>query len=334
MNSDTDGRNVNGEPGSSRAASPEGADRPISVQGLPASAARAGSVSRRGLIGLAAAAAAGSPLLFRGGARDRAEAEPALPSAGRLRQGVCRWPFDGIPLPEFAALCKRLGFGAIDLLHADEWPVAAQHGLVCSTGYPARRGDFIARGFNDRTSHGLLLNELEQTIPLAKQAGVRNIITMFGNRGDRTEREGIDACIDGLRRIAPLAEEQGVNVILEMLNSKVDHKGYQADSTRFGVEVVSGVGSSRVRLLYDIYHMQVMEGDVIRTIRENHEWFAHYHTAGNPGRNELDAAQELQYPAIMKAIADTGFDGWIAHEFIPTKPPETGLAQARDICTV
>jgi hydroxypyruvate isomerase len=251
-------------------------------------------------------------------------------SAGRLRQSVCRWPYDGIPLRDFASTCARLGFGAIDLLHADEWAVVAEFGLACSTGYPSRRRDFIARGFNDPSSHALLLSELEQTLPLARENGVRNVITMFGNRNGRTEREGIDACIDGLRRIAPLAEEQGVTVILEMLNSKVDHKDYQADSTRFGVEVVRGVASPRVRLLYDIYHMQVMEGDVIRTIRENHAWFAHYHTAGNPGRNELSDGQELQYAAIATAIADIGFDGWVAHEFIPTTDVAAGLTQARD----
>ncbi len=232
-------------------------------------------------------------------------------------------------------MCRRAGVGAIDLLHAHEWSVAADAGLVCSTGYPARRRDFIARGFNDPANHPLLLRELETTLPLARKAGVRNVIAMFGNRAPgRTEQQGIDACIEGLRRIAPLAEESGVTVILEMLNSKVDHAGYDADSTRYGVAVVSQVDSPRVRLLYDIYHMQVMEGDVIRTIRKHHEWFAHYHTAGNPGRNELDARQELQYPAIVRAIADTGFDGWVAHEFIPTRDAEAGLREAVRLCDV
>lgn len=251
-----------------------------------------------------------------------------------IRQSVCRWPYESIPLPAFARLCRRAGVGAIDLLHADEWEVAADAGLVCSTGYPGRRRDFIARGFNDRANHTLLIRELETTLPLARRAGVRNVIAMFGNRGDRTEQEGIEACAEGLGRIAPLAEEMGVTVILEMLNSRVDHAGYDADSTRYGVAVVSQVDSPRIRLLYDIYHMQVMEGDVIRTIRTHHEWFAHYHTAGNPGRNELDARQELQYPAIMRAIADTGYDGWVAHEFIPTRDPEAGLREAVRLCDV
>ena len=252
-----------------------------------------------------------------------------------VRQSVCRWPYESIPLPAFARLCRRAGVGAIDLLHPDEWSVAADAGLACSTGYPTRRRDFIARGFNDPANHPLLLRELEATLPLARKAGVRNVIAMFGNRGaDRTEQQGIDACIDGLRRIAPLAEQSGVTVILEMLNSKVDHAGYDADSTRYGVAVVSQVDSPRVRLLYDIYHMQVMEGDVIRTIRKQHQWFAHYHTAGNPGRNELDTRQELQYPAIIRAIADTGFDGWVAHEFIPTRDAEAGLREAVRLCDV
>ena len=232
-------------------------------------------------------------------------------------------------------MCRRAGVGAIDLLHADEWAIVRDAGLECSTGYPARRRDFIARGFNDAANHSVLLRELETTLPLARKAGVRNVIAMFGNREKgRTEQQGVDACVEGLRRIAPLAEETGVTIILEMLNSKVDHAGYDADSTRYGVAVVSHVASPRVRLLYDIYHMQVMEGDVIRTIRTNHEWFAHYHTAGNPGRNELDARQELQYPAIMRAIADTGFDGWVAHEFIPTRDPEAGLRGAVRLCDV
>jgi hydroxypyruvate isomerase len=282
-------------------------------------------LNRRELIAMAAgtAVAAGLPRL------GRAE------NRRGIRQSVCRWPYESMPLPEFARMCRRAGVGAIDLLHPDEWSIAADAGLVCSTGYPTRRRDFIARGFNDPANHTVLLRELEATLPLARKAAVRNVIAMFGNRANgRTEQQGIDACVEGLRRIAPIAEETGVTIILEMLNSKVDHAGYDADSTRYGVAVVSQVASPRVRLLYDIYHMQVMEGDVIRTIRTHHEWFAHYHTAGNPGRNELDARQELQYPAIVRAIADTGFDGWVAHEFIPTRDPEAGLREAVRLCDV
>jgi hydroxypyruvate isomerase len=283
---------------------------------------RVPDLSRRELIGIAAGvAAAGVPVPL-----------PAV--APRIRQSVCRWPYDSIPLPEFARMCRRAGVGAIDLLHADEWPVAADAGLECSTAYATRRRDFLTRGFNDPANHALLLRELESVLPLARRAGVRNVIAMFGNRTGRSEEEEIAACADGLRRIAPLAEEAGVTIVLEMLNSKVDHKGYAADSTRYGVAVVSAVRSPRVRLLYDIYHMQVMEGDVIRTIRSSHQWIAHYHTAGNPGRNELDATQELQYPAIMRAIAATGFDGWVAHEFIPTRDAQQGLRAAVRLCDV
>ncbi|HEU4829786.1 MAG TPA: TIM barrel protein [Gemmatimonadales bacterium] len=281
-------------------------------------------LSRREMIALAAGAVAAASVPSGAEAMTRRA----------IRQSVCRWPYESIPLPDFARLCRRSGVGAIDLLHAEEWPVVRDAGLECSTGYPARRRDFLTRGFNDRANHALLLRELETTLPLARRAGVRNVIAMFGNRGERSEEEGIDACVEGLERIAPLAEETGITIVLEMLNSKVDHAGYDADSTRYGVAVVSRVSSPRVRLLYDIYHMQVMEGDVIRTIRANHEWFAHYHTAGNPGRNELDARQELQYPAIMRAIADTGFDGWVAHEFIPTRDPEAGLREAVRLCDV
>jgi hydroxypyruvate isomerase len=258
----------------------------------------------------------------------------AAHASRRIRQSVCRWPYESMPLRDFVRMCRRAGVGAVDLLHADEWEVATQARLEVSTGYPARRRDFITRGFNDPANHALLLRELETTLPLARRAGVRNVITMFGNRTGKSEAEEIETCADGLRRIAPLAEETGVTVILEMLNSKVDHAGYAADTTRYGVAVASAVASPRVRLLYDIYHMQVMEGDVIRTIRDNHEWFAHYHTAGNPGRNELDARQELQYPAIMRAIAGTGFSGWVAHEFIPTRDAEAGLREAVRLCDV
>ena len=278
--------------------------------------------TRRALIGLAAGiAVAGAP------AR-------ALAAPRRIRQSVCRWPYDSIPLPDFTRMCRRAGVGAIDLLHADEWAAATDIGLECSTGYATRRRDFLTRGFNDSANHALLLGELEKTLPLARRANVRNVIAMFGNRTGRSERDEIATCVEGLRRIAPLAEETGVTVILEMLNSKVDHAGYAADSTRYGVAVVSAVDSPRVRLLYDIYHMQVMEGDVIRTIRDNHQWIAHFHTAGNPGRHELDAGQELQYPAIMHAIAATGFGGWVAHEFIPTKDAEAGLKEAVRLCDI
>ena len=252
----------------------------------------------------------------------------------RLRQSVSRWPFQKIPLPDFCRAAKGMGLAAIDLLQPEEWAVVRDCGLVCSMGYPTKRDDFIATGFNDRTKHSMLLRELEATIPRAAREGVPNVIAMFGNRNGRSDAEGIANCIAGLRAIAPLAEEQGVTVCVELLNSKVDHRDYQGDRTAFGVEVIRGVGSARVKLLYDIYHMQIMEGDVIRTVRAHLAEIAHFHTGGVPGRHEIDATQELNYRAVATAIADAGFKGYIAHEFIPTRDPLTSLREAVAVCQV
>jgi hydroxypyruvate isomerase len=256
------------------------------------------------------------------------------PVTGRLRQSVSRWPYSKIPLPEFCRACKDMGIVAIDLLQPEEWPVVRDAGLVSSMGYPTKRDDFIPTGFNDRANHPMLLRELETTIPLAAKAGVPNVIAMFGNRRGKSDAEGIDACIEGLSKIKSLAEEQGVNVCVELLNSKVDHRDYQGDHTAFGVAVMKGVASPRVKLLYDIYHMQIMEGDVIRTIRDNIAYLGHFHTGGVPGRHELDDSQELNWHAIARAIADTGFNGYLAHEFVPTRAPLVSLREAVQTCTV
>ena len=266
------------------------------------------------------------------GMRPRFDPRPSV--AGRLKQSVSRWPYADIPLPEFSRRAREMGLVAIDLLQPDDWPVVQDAGLVPSMGYPTRRRDFIATGFNDPANHSMLLRELEETIPRAAAAGVPNVIAMFGNRRGMSDARGIENCVAGLSRISPLAEEQGITICLELLNSKVDHEDYQGDRTAFGVEVVRGVGSPRVRLLYDIYHMQIMEGDVIRTIREHIEWIAHFHTGGVPGRNELDETQELNYRAVATAIADLGFAGYVAHEFMPTRDPLTSLEEAVRICEV
>jgi hydroxypyruvate isomerase len=261
-------------------------------------------------------------------------ASPIHPVVGRLKQSVCRWPFDEIPGREFFPMVKALGFGAVDLLKENEWPLAEEQGLICSMGMPTDRRDFIRRGLNDRANHPLLLGELERTIPAARRHGVPNIIAMVGNRDGRSDEAGLAACAEALDQVKGLAEQEGVTICLEMLNSRVDHHDFMGDRMSFGLNLMYAVNSPRVRLLYDIYHMQIMEGDVIRTIRDHGQWIAHYHTAGNPGRNELDPTQELNYRGIAQAIADTGFDGWIAHEFIPTRDPRTGLAEAREICLI
>jgi hydroxypyruvate isomerase len=259
-----------------------------------------------------------------------ASSEPA----GRLKQSVSYWPYSKIPLPEFAREAKKIGLAAIDLLQPEEWPAARDAGLICSMGYPTKRSDFLSTGFNDPTKHDMLVNELERTIPLAEAAGVPNVIAMFGNRKGRNDEEGAVNCITGLKRIAAAAERHGVTVCVELLNSRVDHKDYMGDHTAFGVKVMEGVGSPRVKLLYDIYHMQIMEGDIIRTIQDNITHLGHFHTGGVPGRHELDGTQELNWRAVCKAIADTGYQGYLAHEFMPSRDPLTSLREAVLLCDV
>jgi hydroxypyruvate isomerase len=267
-------------------------------------------------------------------------ARPSLPDtrrpppAGRLKQSVSYWPYNKIPLADFAREAKQMGLVAIDLLQPEEWPVVRDAGLVCSMGYPSKRRDFLTRGFNDPANHDLLVDELIQTIPKAVAAGVPNVITMFGNRRGRSDEEGAENCIKGLSRVKALAEQHNVTVCVELLNSKVDHKDYMGDHTAFGAKVIAGVGSPRVKLLYDIYHMQIMEGDVIRTIRENLQHIAHFHTGGVPGRHEIDEGQELNYRTVCKAIADAGFSGYVAHEFVPSRDPLTSLREAVRLCEV
>ena len=254
---------------------------------------------------------------------------------GRLKQSLSRWTSQA-PLPELCRRLKGIGFAGVDLVYADEWSVVNDSGLAVTMGYPAKRDNFLTMGFNNPAHHAVLLKELEAAIPLAKRAGVTNLITMFGNRQPGIdEGHAIDNCVAGLSKIAPYAAEHGITICVELLNSKVDHPGYQGDSTRFGVAVMKGVDSPHVKLLYDIYHMQIMEGDVIRTIRDNIAWIGHFHTAGVPGRHEIDDTQELNYHAIAKAIADLGFDGYLAHEFVPAGPdPFAAFAEAVRVCTV
>lgn len=264
--------------------------------------------------------------------------QPIRPSAhrpaGRFKQSASRWPYRSIPLPDFCKAGKAMGLSGVDLLAPEDWPVVRAEGLVCSMGYAAIRNDFIPRGFNDPANHDLLVGELERALPLAAQQGVPNLIAMFGNRQGRSDAQATDACVTGLRRIAPLAERHGVTICVELLNSKVDHPDYQGDRTAFGANVIDKVGSARVKLLYDIYHMQIMEGDVIRTIRQHAAHIAHFHTGGVPGRHEIDGSQELNYRAVATAIADLGFTGFVAHEFVPTREPLRSLREAVEICSV
>jgi hydroxypyruvate isomerase len=273
------------------------------------------------LAGLAATAAHG------------AAAQPggAVPQ-GRLKQSVCRWCYQKIPLRDFCQSAAAMGLTAMDLLTPDEWPVAKEFGLTCSMG--SGLGGTIENGLNDPANHEAIVSGLTNGIPLAAKAGVPNVITFFGNRRGLSDEEAIANSVTALNRVKGVAEAHGVTVCIELLNSRVNHKDYQGDRTPYGVAVVSAVNSPRVRLLYDIYHMQIMEGDVIRTIRTHHQWIAHYHTAGVPGRHEIDDTQELHYPAIARAIVDTGFTGYFAHEFVPVRDPITSLREAIATCAV
>jgi hydroxypyruvate isomerase len=251
---------------------------------------------------------------------------------GRLKQSVSRWPFEKIPFKDFCRAVAEMGLKGIDLLEMKDWDTVRQCGLVCSMGYVG--AGTISEGLNVKANHDSIVKSMEKGIPSAAKAGVPNVITFFGNRHGMSDAEALENCVSGLNRVKNVAEGHGVTVCVELLNSKIDHKDYQGDRTSFGVEVVKAVGSPQVKLLYDIYHMQIMEGDIIRTIRENAQWIGHYHTGGNPGRHEIDSFQELNYSAICAAIVATGFNGFVAHEFIPTRDPLTSLREAAAICDV
>jgi hydroxypyruvate isomerase len=252
---------------------------------------------------------------------------------GRLKQSVCRWCYAKIPLPDFCRAVADLGLTAIDLLQPAEWETARQYGLTCSMGSVS--AGTIPNGLNNTAHHDGIVKAFEQNIPLAAKHGVPNVISFFGNvQPGLSEAQAIDNCVTGLNRAKKIAEDHGVNICVELLNSKVNHQGYQGDRTAFGVAVVKAVDSPRVKLLYDIYHMQIMEGDVISTIRQNLGYIAHFHTGGVPGRHELDDTQELNWVAVARAIADTAFKGFMAHEFIPTRDPITSLREAVVLCDV
>ncbi|HEV3062055.1 MAG TPA: TIM barrel protein [Vicinamibacterales bacterium] len=251
---------------------------------------------------------------------------------GRLKQSVSRWPYNAIPLPDFCKAIARMGLTAIDLLEEPDWAVARDHGLTTSMGYAG--GGSIRDGLNVTANHDGIVRNFERAIPRAAAMQVPNVITFFGNRRGMSDDIAIANCVTGLNRVKKIAEDHGVTICVELLNSKVNHPDYHGDHTAFGVAVVKAVGSPRVKLLYDIYHMQIMEGDLISTIRNQREFIAHYHTGGVPGRHELDGTQEVNWPAVCRAIADTGFQGYVAHEFVPTRDPLTSLAEAVALCDV
>jgi hydroxypyruvate isomerase len=249
---------------------------------------------------------------------------------GDLKQSASRWCYQKIPLPDFCRAVAEMGLSGVDLLEQKDWETVRKFGLICTMGYGG--GGSIPDAMNDKANHEKIRKNFEQSIPYAAKMGVPNVITFFGNRRGRPDAEAIDNCVAGLNGVKKLAEDHGVTICVELLNSKVDHKDYQGDHTTFGVEVMKGVSSPNVKLLYDIYHMQIMEGDIISTIQKNHEYIGHFHTGGVPGRHELDDKQELNWRAISAAIVATGFKGYLAHEFMPTRDPLTSLREAVALC--
>jgi hydroxypyruvate isomerase len=252
-------------------------------------------------------------------------------SAGRIKQSLARWCYRDIPIDDLCRHAAEMGISGMDLVNPEDWPTLRKYGLTPAMVQGA--GTF-ADGWNRKENHDKLEKQARESILRAADAKVPNVITLFGSRRGMNDQEGIANCIAGLNRVKKFAEDHGVTLCVELLNSKVDHKDYQGDHTQFGAEVMKAVDSPRVKLLFDAYHMQIMEGDLIRTIRENIQYIAHFHVAGVPGRHELDETQEVQWRSVAKAIADLNFPGYLAHEFVPTKDPLTSLRQAVDLCTV
>jgi hydroxypyruvate isomerase len=251
---------------------------------------------------------------------------------GQIKQSVSRWCYEKIPLEELCVYAAQIGLKAIDLLNPDEYEIPGRHGLVCSMAYAG--GGEIGSALNRVENHARIEDGFRKNIPLAAKAGVPNVITFSGNRGGMSDEEGAKNTIAGLNRVKKIAEDHGVTICMELLNSKVNHKDYMCDHTAWGVQVVQAVNSPRVKLLYDIYHMQIMEGDLVRTIQQNIQWLGHFHTGGVPGRHELDGTQEVQWDGVMRGIAAANFQGYVAHEFVPTRDPLTSLRQAVDLCDI
>ena len=260
-----------------------------------------------------------------------AEETEALTVKGDIRQSVSRWCFGKIPLDEFCKICKKLGMVGVDLVGENDWDTVNQHDMIVTMGSSGLGS--IAKGFNRLENHAMLIEGYERLIPIAAAKKVPNLICMSGNREGISDDEGMANCLVGIKRLMPTAEKHGVTIVMELLNSLVNHKDYQADKTPWGAELARKVGSERFKLLYDIYHMQIMEGNLIDNIRKYKDVIGHYHTAGVPGRKDLDTDQEIYYPAVMKAIKDSGFKGFVAHEFTPKNGLQS-LREAVKLCDV
>jgi len=289
-------------------------------------------------VGAAAPAAWLVSLAGRLEAADRSVEE----AEGRIRHSVCRWCYSGISLDDLCQAGREMGLESVELLQPNEIATVRKYDLTCAmvSSPTARAADGkdvggISLAWNRPQYHQVLLEAYRRQIKAAVEAGVDNVICFSGNRDGMDDQEGLENCATGLKQLMPYAEEMGVTITMELLNSKVDHRDYMCDRTHWGAALCEAIGSERFKLLYDIYHMQIMEGDVIATIRKHHDWISHYHTGGVPGRNEIDETQELFYPAIMRAIVATGYQGFVGQEFIPKRQDKlASLKQGVTICTV
>lgn len=252
---------------------------------------------------------------------------------GNINQSVCRWCYEKVPLEQLCEAAKSMGLKSVELLWPDEWAVAQKYGLTCAMSFGSKLG--IPDGFNDPKNHEQLLKDYADLIPKAADHGLKSVICFSGNRNGLDDKKGLEICAKGLEPVLKIAKKYKVNMVMELLNSKVNHPDYQCDHTPWGVALCEKTGSENFKLLYDIYHMQIMEGDVIATIQKYHPYISHYHTGGVPGRAEINETQELYYPAIMRAILSTGYKGFVGQEFIPKGPdPLASLKACVKICDV
>jgi hydroxypyruvate isomerase len=290
-------------------------------------------MKRRNFIGTSAAASVGLLACKTSSAMPSAETNENKELQGNINHSACRWCYGKIPIEDFLKNLNDLGIKAMDLTGPEDWPLMKKYHIHASMCWGAEIS--LTEGWCDKIHHETLIKNYTEMIPKVAAAGFTNLICFSGSRNGIDDQTGLQNCAEGLKKIIPTAEKHGIIIQMELLNSKVDHKDYMCDHTLWGVELCKAINSDNFKLLYDIYHMQIMEGDVIRNIRDYHQYFGHYHTGGNPGRNEINETQELYYPAIMKAIVATGFKGHVAQEFIPTwEDPIAALKEGITICDV
>jgi hydroxypyruvate isomerase len=262
-----------------------------------------------------------------------AATDPALFAGGKITHSVCRWCYNDVPLEVLCEAAQDMGIRSVEITGPNDWVILKKYNLGCGMGTDKVAN--IAKGFNDPQYHQNLQMGYKDLINAAAEHGVPNVIVFSGNRNGMDDMVGLENCAVGLEPLVKQAEKAGIKVVMELLNSKVNHKDYMCDHTPWGVKLVEKIGSPNFSLLYDIYHMQIMEGDVIATIRESNKYIAHYHTGGVPGRHEIDDSQELYYPAIIKAIQETGYQGFLGQEFVPAREDKiASLRQGVEICTV